>query len=74
MLQSRLSLKLKLFYTMGTLSYFCAGLTVPLFVSVPVIAVCTGAFPLSLNPTFAVVFPAYFFLMHSGEPFHESFR
>ncbi|KAK9812548.1 hypothetical protein WJX73_008007 [Symbiochloris irregularis] len=72
MLQSRLSLKLKLFYTMGTLSYFCAALTVPLFVSVPVIAVCTGAFPLSLNPTFAVVFPLYFFLMHSVVYFCDS--
>ena len=70
MIQPHLSLKMRIFYTMGTLSYICAAVTVPLFVAVPVIAVAFGTFPLSLNPSFAAIFPIYFVLMHSGgDPF-----
>lgn len=68
LLQRQLSWKLKVFYTMGTMSYICAAFTVPLFVLVPVIAVTSGAFPLSLNASFAAVFPFYFALLHAGEP------
>lgn len=71
---SGLSPFMRLLYLAGTWSYLCAAITTPLFVSVPILAVLTGVFPIGLNFQFAASFSVYFTLMISGtEPTAKEF-
>ena len=60
LLQSRLPLDQKLWYTYGTWTYFCTIVMLPIFLAVPLVSLMFGVHPIILDGRFALFATLYY--------------